>query len=181
MTLKTFNDHNKPRHEWQSGLEGKTSAYIFSSQIFAKRTVFTRKKEKEIQYPLHEWIREATQPGSEFCPNPDKPVFLFPRGGELRPLEESSVPNIKLGDLVWMSFHVEFFIGSQYWGTTFIPREIVRVARVAQELLSDLRGFEFDELDDSSDDHLGAGYKFTFGALCDLFLTMVFTALKFRP
>ena len=160
--FKSFNEHQKPRREWQNGQEGKTSAYILSSQMFAKRTFYTRKKEKDIKYPLHEWVEEATKPGSEYFPNPDKPVLLFPRNGELRPIEESDVPSIKLGDLVWLSFQVEFFIGAQFWGTTFIPREIVRVARVSPELLGDLKGFEFDELD-VEDNQLGVGYKFSIG------------------
>ena len=157
-----FNERQKPRREWQSGLEGKTSAYILSSQMFAKRTFYTRKKERDIKYPLHKWVQEATKPGSEYCPNPDKPVLLFPRGGELRPIEEFSVPTIKLGDLVWFTFQVEFFIGAQYWGTTFIPREIVRVARVAPELLGELKGFEFDELE-GEENQLSVGYRISTG------------------
>ena len=65
--------------------------------------------------------------------------------------------------MVWISFQVEFFIGAQYWGTTFIPREVVRVGRVSRELLGELKGFEFDELDGEEENQLGAGYKFANG------------------
>ena len=155
--MKSFNEHNKPRRTWQDGSKDQTS-FILSSQMFVKRTIFTRKQEKTINFPLHQWVRDATKEGSPYCPNPTKPVVLFPRNGQLRPIEESSVPVLKLGDLVWFTFHVEFFIGTQSWGTTFIPREFVRVGRVSSELLGDLLGGGFDAVV-GEDDLLGAGYK----------------------
>ncbi|KAI0702106.1 hypothetical protein C8Q76DRAFT_633237 [Earliella scabrosa] len=154
-----FNEHGKDRRDWQSGKEGDDSSFILTSQIFCKRTPYTRAKEASLSYPLHEWIAQATRKGMEYYANPDRPSIFEPANGELRNIRECEPPYLKVGDMVWMSFTVEFFIGSKYWSTNFIPYEIVRIGKVSTDLLADLRNFAVDEEDELPRARLEAGLR----------------------
>ncbi|RDX42575.1 hypothetical protein K466DRAFT_454119, partial [Polyporus arcularius HHB13444] len=134
---KDFNIHKKDRRVWQSGAEGNDNIFILTSQVFCKRTPYTRVREAGIQYELHDWIAQATAKPKEYFANPDRPAFFEPRDGKLRPMKECQPPYPKLGDLMWFSFVVEIFIGTKNWITKFVPLEFVRVGRVSTDLLGE--------------------------------------------
>lgn len=50
-------------------------------------------------------------------------------------IEKGAQPELRYGDLVWISFTVEFIIGAVAWNPTFIPVEVIRVGNVATELV----------------------------------------------
>ncbi|KAI0683361.1 hypothetical protein C8T65DRAFT_595191, partial [Cerioporus squamosus] len=162
-TEKGFNVHGKERRKWQSGDDGNDSMFVLTSQLFCKRTIYSRPKEARIKYPLHPWIAEATGKDSEFFANPDRPKMLDvgpPGQPELIDVKQTSSPYMKVGDLVWFSFIVEFFIGSNYWITNAIPLEFVRVGRLSPELLASVRGVQVGEEELAPLDRLGVGQKF---------------------
>ncbi|KAI1785503.1 hypothetical protein LXA43DRAFT_1065835 [Ganoderma leucocontextum] len=144
MNANKFNPGKKGRREFQNGL-GYTQTFHLSSQIFVKRSAYTRTKEASRTYPLHDWIKNGTKKDEE---------------GGLRPLSEGFPPTLKVGDLVWMSFSVEFFIGNMFWSTNFIPYEIVRIGSVALELLPNIKK-EFDEdvEEEEPRERLGVGMR----------------------
>lgn len=96
-----------------------------------------------------------------FFANDEKPVLFEPdEEGGLRPLSESFPPTLKVGDLVWMSFSVEFFIGNMYWSTNFIPYEFVRIGSVALKLLPDIKKeYDKDGEEEGPQERLGVGMR----------------------
>lgn len=160
---KDFNPHKKERRQWQSGVEGNDSTFILTSQIFCKRTPYTRAKEAGIPYTLHPWIANATQKPKEYFPNPDRPAFFEPESGELHDMKECTPPYPKLGDLVWFSFIVEFFIGPKNWITNFVPLEFIRVGRVSTDLLAEVRTFEPEDEELQPRNRLTVGQKYGLG------------------
>lgn len=83
-----------------------------SAQIFSKRSRYSGKREASIKYPLHPWITEATKKPSVYYANPDRPKIFQAVHGALQNITESGQPPyLKTGDLVWLSFSVEFIIG----------------------------------------------------------------------
>ena len=165
VNVNGFNPHQKERREWQNGF-GPLHSFVFSSQMFVKRTTYTRAKEASRSYELHPWIAAATKKGMEYFPNNERPEIFEPdAGGGLRPLSECYPPTLKLGDLVWVSFSVEFFIGGKFWSTSFVPYEFVRVGTVALDLLPEIRK-EFDQDDvEAPRERLGAGMRGIAGEL----------------
>ncbi|KAI1786565.1 hypothetical protein LXA43DRAFT_897731 [Ganoderma leucocontextum] len=160
MNANKFNPGKKGRREFQNGL-GYTQTFHLSSQIFVKRSAHTRTKEASRTYPLHNWIKNGTKKGMPFFANNEKPVLFEPdKEGGLRPLSEGFPPTLKVGDLVWMSFSVEFFIGNMFWSTNFIPYEIVRVGSVALELLPNInKEFDEDVEEEEPRERLGVGMR----------------------
>ncbi|KAI1789226.1 hypothetical protein LXA43DRAFT_1096521 [Ganoderma leucocontextum] len=158
--VNKFNPGKKGRREFQNGLS-HTHTFHFSSQMFVKRTAYTRAKEASRAYPLHDWIKNATKKGMPYFANDEKPVLFEPdNAGGLRPLSEGFPPTLKVGDLVWMSFAVEFFIGNKFWSTNFIPYEFVRVGSVALELLPEIKKeFDEDEDEEGPRERLGVGMR----------------------
>ncbi|KAI9063712.1 hypothetical protein FKP32DRAFT_1571416 [Trametes sanguinea] len=136
VQVKGFNRSKKPRRPWQDGSENNTSVYIMGSQIFFKRTKSTSRREASVKYKLHPWIEKAAKQSAWF-PNPDRPIVLEPCNGVLRDINDSVPPYLRTGDLVWISFFVEFVIGINHWSTTFSPREIIRVGTVSSDLVGD--------------------------------------------
>ena len=124
--------------------------------------MYTKQREASIKYPLHDWIAQATRRGMDYFPNPDRPSIFEPAGNELRDISQCEPPYLKVGDMVWISFSVEFFIGSKYWSTNLIPYEIVRVARVSTDLLGEIRSLDLGE-EEAPRERLEAGLKFTPG------------------
>ncbi|PIL26208.1 hypothetical protein GSI_11963 [Ganoderma sinense ZZ0214-1] len=159
VKVNGFNPHQKDRREWQNGA-GNQHSFVFSSQMFVKRTSYTRAKEASRSYSLHPWVAGATKKGTEFFANHERPEMFEPdAAGGLRPLSECYPPSLKLGDLVWLSFSAEFFIGGKYWSTSFVPYEFVRVGTVALDLLPEIRK-EFDPDDvEVPRERLGAGMR----------------------
>ncbi|KAI0328307.1 hypothetical protein GY45DRAFT_1255183 [Cubamyces sp. BRFM 1775] len=158
-----FNRSHKPRRPWQDGNEAYSHVYVLSAQMFFKRTRYTSRKEASVSYTLHPWIEEVRSK-TPYFPNPDRPRLFEPHGNVLRALEESELPHLKTGDLVWISFYVEFIIGVNNWSTTFTPCEVVRVGRVAADLVGDMTPTEDGE--DEPRGMLKAGDKFSFGMCC---------------
>ncbi|OSD06152.1 hypothetical protein PYCCODRAFT_1464820 [Trametes coccinea BRFM310] len=134
-----FNKGQKSRRTWQDGrtADNVNSGFAFVSQVFLRRTDSSRAKEERISYKLHDWIKAATGPSSQFFANPDRPTLLELCNGELRDLKDSKTPYLRSGDLIWISFGVEFIIGADLWSTNFVPFELIRVGTVAPELLND--------------------------------------------
>ncbi|PIL33119.1 hypothetical protein GSI_04568 [Ganoderma sinense ZZ0214-1] len=142
-----FNPSKKERRNWQDGNDPDRSMFSFTSQIFLKRSAYTKQKEANISYTLHHWIREATKKGSQFFANDERPeVFESDEDLKLRSLAENGLRPLKPGDLVWLSFSVEFFIGGKFWVTNFIPYEFVRVGTVSTDLLGDIRSNDPEEV-----------------------------------
>ncbi|KAI9065720.1 hypothetical protein FKP32DRAFT_1567363 [Trametes sanguinea] len=134
-----FNRGQKSRRAWQDGstADNANSGYMFTSQIFVRRNDSSRAHEMRTPYKLHDWIKAVTGPGSQYIPNPDRPSLFELCDGELRDIKACNPPYLKSGDLVWISFGVEFIIGADLWSTTFTPFEIIRVATVSPEVLGD--------------------------------------------
>ncbi|KAI9065672.1 hypothetical protein FKP32DRAFT_1565896, partial [Trametes sanguinea] len=140
-----FNRGRKPRRKWQEGEGSYDSTYIFAAQVFLRRGPYSWKKERTIPYELHPWIRAATGPQSQYFANPDRPSLFEAVNGALQNIADCSPPHLQYGDLVWISFFVEFIVGGTSWNPTFVPVEIVRVGRVAPEVVggsSTFRGGE---------------------------------------
>ena len=158
--VNKFNPSKKERREFQNGVM-HTHTFHLSSQIFIKRTAYTRTKEASRTYPLHDWIKNATKKGMPFFANDEKPVLFEPDDeGGLRPMSECFPPTLRVGDLVWMSFAVEFFIGNMNWSTNFIPYEFVRVGSVSLELLPDIKkDFDEDGEEEGPRERLGVGMR----------------------
>ncbi|KAH9848481.1 hypothetical protein C2E23DRAFT_739683 [Lenzites betulinus] len=130
-----FNRTQKPRRKWQEGEGSYDATYIFVAQMFVRRGFYTWKKELTLVYELHPWIREATAQGKQFFANPDRPEVFKVVDGQLRPISECTPPGLLYGDLLWISFVVEFIVSSNAWNPNFIPVEIVRVGRVSPDLV----------------------------------------------
>lgn len=144
QTMPGFNKSRKLRRSWQDGNDPNITVYVMSAQMFIKRTKFTAKRELSIQYPLHPWISAAAQ-SSPYFPNPNRPAFLEPSNGVLVDMASCNPGHIRTGDLVWVSFSVEYIIGMNNWSATFTPLDIVRVASVSPDLVGDRQGVDNDD------------------------------------
>ncbi|KAI0359339.1 hypothetical protein OH77DRAFT_1447400 [Trametes cingulata] len=147
-----FNKANKPRREWQDGVHGTKDYFVLSSQIFVKRSFARKRGQTDVPYTPHKWITKATPPESDYMPNPNRPRFFELRDGALHRID-----NIARGDLVWISFTAEFILRTSTWSTTFTPYEIVRVGRLALELLDS--GSQLAVVDTSPAQGLQVGLK----------------------
>ncbi|KAI9069261.1 hypothetical protein FKP32DRAFT_1560176, partial [Trametes sanguinea] len=139
QSISAFNKGQKNRRTWQDGSTANqpNSAFAFTSRVFVRRTSSTRHLEAQIKFPLHEWIKDATGPNSAYFANPDRPTVFELRDGELHDIKQCDPPFLKSGDLIWISFGVEFIIGTDLWSTSFVPFEIIRVASVSPDLIGD--------------------------------------------
>ncbi|KAI9056624.1 hypothetical protein FKP32DRAFT_1585545, partial [Trametes sanguinea] len=139
QSLDGFNKAQKSRRTWQDGstANNTNSVYTFMSQVFIKRTPTTRHRERLISFELHDWIKQATGPNSSYFANPDRPMLFELRDGELHDIKTCDPPYLRTGDLLWISFGVEFIIGADIWSSTFVPYEIVRVGTVSPDLVGD--------------------------------------------
>ncbi|EIW63226.1 uncharacterized protein TRAVEDRAFT_87590, partial [Trametes versicolor FP-101664 SS1] len=140
ITVAGFNKGSKDRRTWQdgTGADRPNSYYVFSSQVFVKRVGVTKHREANIDYELHPWIAAVTKgPKTEYFANPDRPKLLEPYGGKLRNIKDSDSPQLKKGDVVWISFSVSFLLGGDTWTTNFTPFEIIRVGAVSADLIGD--------------------------------------------
>ncbi|KAI0634075.1 hypothetical protein C8Q77DRAFT_1023481, partial [Trametes polyzona] len=133
-TISTFNPHKKQRGEWQNG--SKTVHFGLSSRMFFKRTKYSSKTELRRKYELHPWIARAVTDHGYFA-NPDRPKTFHFHENRFCALDAFDPPEMQSGDLVWFSFSVEFVVGMNFWYTTFIPYEFVRVGSCAPHLYLD--------------------------------------------
>ncbi len=166
-TQPGFNKGNKHRRQWQLGDGPFDTTYLFSASIFLRRAV-AKHRERPPPYTLHPWIAQAmAEPNGQFFPNPDLPLFFEAAHGELFKIADCVPAAIQNGDLVWISFTVEFIIGGKAWNPNFVPVDIVRVGTVASHLV----GTAVDKVPASagssapqpSRTYLQPGQKFTMG------------------
>ncbi|KAI9058544.1 hypothetical protein FKP32DRAFT_1582114, partial [Trametes sanguinea] len=129
-----FNRTRKPRRKWQEGGGSFDTTYIFTAPVFARRGPWH--KERRIPYDVPSPIRKATEnPKVPFYANPDRPQIFEAINGSLHDIATCDPPALQYGDLVWISFAVEFIVGSTAWHPNFTPVEIVRVGTVAPHLV----------------------------------------------
>ncbi|KAH9846251.1 hypothetical protein C2E23DRAFT_702152, partial [Lenzites betulinus] len=133
--LADFNRTQKPRRKWQEGEGAYDATYIFVAQVFVRRGYYTWKKELMLSYELHPWIQDATASGKQYFANPNRPEVFEVVDGQLRSISECAPPGLMYGDMIWISFIVEFIVSSNAWHPNFVPVEIVRVGRVAPDLV----------------------------------------------
>ncbi len=150
----------RPRREWQSEPDAsRAPTYVLSSQVFVRKTAGSR-KQKPVKYPLHEWIISATKENSNYLPNPDRPKTLEPHRDTLKEIATSNPPALQRGDFVWISFFVEYIVGTRAWYPAFVPLEIIRVATLAPDVLQSIdeeTPADDDGTDDDDDEGLNAG------------------------
>ncbi|KAI9057284.1 hypothetical protein FKP32DRAFT_1536209, partial [Trametes sanguinea] len=128
-----FNRTRKPRRKWQEGEGSFDATYILAAQVFTRRSMYS--KERSVKYQLHPWIKAVTGPGQQYYANPDRPNIFEAVAGQLRDIVDCHPSTLQFGDLVWISFYVEFIVGSNAWNPNFTPVEIVRVGTVAPDLV----------------------------------------------
>ncbi|KAH9854422.1 hypothetical protein C2E23DRAFT_713065, partial [Lenzites betulinus] len=129
-----FNRTGKKRRPWQDSAT-PTSSFVMSSQIFTRRPGGSARKDVQVPYTVHPWIQEAVKKDPNYMPNPARPKMFELSEGALVAIKDCDPPYIAKGDVVWISFAVEFIVGASSWSTTFIPYEIVRVGTAAADLL----------------------------------------------
>ncbi|KAI0352255.1 hypothetical protein OH77DRAFT_811174 [Trametes cingulata] len=134
-STKGFNRTGKKRRTWQDGTS-YSSSYIMSSAIFVRRSNAKSQDIAKFPYELHPSIKKALDANPAYIANPNRPRMFELHAGQLRDIKESHPPYIAKGDLVWISFAVEFVIGGAAWNTTFIPYEIVRVGTLSADLMA---------------------------------------------
>ena len=136
-----FNKSCKPRRNWQKGDNGYDDTFTFSAQVFVRPYAYDVNRLKNPPYPLHPWVREVVQPTSgkqEYYANPYRPEVWDCSTGTMTRIDKANPPSLQKGDIVWMSFHVEFIIGMQTWSTQLTPRHIIRVGRMPGVLLTNM-------------------------------------------
>ena len=126
---ENFNREGVPRRKWQNGDEDHQSYFVFSAQVFTKRTMYSWNREHSQRFSIHPWLQSAARQFGYFA-NPDRPQFFELHGTKLVPLSECIPPYPQAGDLFWVSHRVQWVIG-QTWKTIFTPVEWVRVAPVS--------------------------------------------------
>ncbi|OJT09727.1 hypothetical protein TRAPUB_13795 [Trametes pubescens] len=136
VAQKDFNRANRKRRQWQLGLGNYDNTYIFSAPMFARRAAYPRSAQHSVEYQVHPWLAAATEdPDGAFFPHPERPRILEAAHGEFHNISGCVPPMLQRGDLVWISFYVEFIIGGHSWNPNFVPVEIVRVGTVASHLV----------------------------------------------
>ncbi|KAI9057439.1 hypothetical protein FKP32DRAFT_1541826, partial [Trametes sanguinea] len=135
LSQPEFNKGRKPRRRWQEGGGSFDATYIFTAPVFARRAP-QRRVERRIKYEIPSPIRLATEnPKVPYCANPDRPQIFEAVDGSLRDIASCDPAELQYGDMVWISFFVEFIVGTNAWNTNFVPVEIVRVATVSPDLV----------------------------------------------
>lgn len=127
-----FNRDGTPRRKWQDGDQDHQSYFIFSAQVFTKRTMYSWNREHSHRFPVHPWLAEVSKATNYFA-NPDRPQFFELRGTRLVPLSECTPPHPQAGDLFWVSHRIQWVMGKT-WKTVFTPVEWVRVATVSPSI-----------------------------------------------
>lgn len=108
---------------------------MMSSNLVVRRATVSPEVLAQFPYDIHPWIKAATKDNPNYVANPNRPRMFELVQGTLRDIKDCDPPHLSKGDLVWVSFSVEFLIGGQAWSTNFIPYEIVRVGTVSLGLI----------------------------------------------
>lgn len=124
-----FNVPNpKPRRPWQSGQNSSnTHRFWMRAPMFIR----LRPGERKGPFPehLHEWLREADRRSRAYRANPARPTVLVLEDRMLRGIEDCEPDHLIRGDAVAITFSITYVEGKKDWYPTFIPIDIVRVAR----------------------------------------------------
>lgn len=90
-------------------------------------------------YPLHPWVKDVVQPKAgkqDYYANPHRPEIWDCTTGTMIRIKNADPPSLRRGDIVWISFHVEFIIGGNSWSTQLTPRHIIRVSTIPAILIT---------------------------------------------
>ena len=131
---KDFNRDGTPRRRWQDGDQDHQAYFIFSSQVFTKRTMYSWNQEHSHRFQVHPWLQEVSKKSNYFV-NPNRPQFFELRNTKLVPLSECIPPYPQVGDLFWVSHCIQWVMGKM-WKTFFTPVEWVRGATVSPLVLA---------------------------------------------
>ncbi|KAI1783927.1 hypothetical protein LXA43DRAFT_902658 [Ganoderma leucocontextum] len=134
-----FNKVCRPRRNWQRGDSGYNATFTLSAQMFVRPYGYNLQKLQHPSYVVHPRVRDAVKPSGtgkpEFYPNPYRPESWDCTNGRMTRIANASPPFLQPGDIVWMSFFVEFIIGTNSWATQFTPRHFIRVATIPAMLI----------------------------------------------
>jgi len=150
--LPGFNKGNRTRRTWQDGKGiDKRQKFIFASSIFARRTPYNSKEGEsyKVSYDVHPWISSAVETDQNYIPNPEKPRVLDYTDGVLSKIEFCNQPELKKGDIVWISFKVAFGFTKAGWGPEFVPLEFVCVGRLPENISATMESNAWPTLDSS--------------------------------
>ena len=89
-------------------------------------------------YVLHPWVQEVVQPKAgkqDYYANPYRPEIWDCTTGTMIRIDKATPSSLQKGDIVWMSFYVEFIIGQQTWATQLTPRHLIRVGTIPSILI----------------------------------------------
>lgn len=138
----------KPRRGWQRGDSPREVTFTYTAQVFVRPFGYDMEKLKNPPYDLHPWVRDVVVPknqsavAQDFYANPFRPEIWDCRTGVMTRIKNASPPFLQKGDIVWISFHVEFIIGANTWVPQFTPRHIIRVADMPSLLIDALTTVE---------------------------------------
>ncbi|KAH6893770.1 hypothetical protein BKA70DRAFT_1044550, partial [Coprinopsis sp. MPI-PUGE-AT-0042] len=130
----TFNRYKKPKYMWQKPTDTNTNGrYIFSARVFSKRT--SRNCSDDGRYHVHyrvpQWVANASAPhNNSWIPNEDRPRYLDCTGDKFKQILQCDPPSFEKGDIVWVSFIVNFTMEIKSWRASVVPLEFVRVGRI---------------------------------------------------
>ncbi|KAF6758166.1 hypothetical protein DFP72DRAFT_845133 [Ephemerocybe angulata] len=137
--IPEFNKAKRARSNWMTpAYIAESSRHTVSIPVFQRKNAFNCKDGKyEVPYEVHPWIAEASVPNNQhWIPNPSI-VRVLERGVDdtlVDVLLESETPALKSGDLVKMTFKVNFAVGPSSWTSNYMPVQIIRVGRVDRDL-----------------------------------------------
>ncbi|KAF6742110.1 hypothetical protein DFP72DRAFT_1109714 [Ephemerocybe angulata] len=137
--IPDFNKVKRERSKWMTpSYIADSSRHTVSIPIFQRKTAFNCKDGKyEVPYDVNPWIAEASFPhNQQWIPNPAI-VRVLELGNDetlIDVLKSSDDPSLSSGDLVKMTFKVNFAVGPSSWTSNYMPIQIIRVGRVNRDL-----------------------------------------------
>ncbi|RXW16134.1 hypothetical protein EST38_g9721 [Candolleomyces aberdarensis] len=82
-----------------------------------------------IRYPIHPWLKAVTQgPDARWLPNKDRPKLLDYNNKRFKQVGPDDDP-FQRGDIIWISFTINYFMKRESWLHDVVPLDLVRVAR----------------------------------------------------
>lgn len=130
VSLPKFNKGGRPRRDFQSGRsEAYMHTFQLSSQMFRLRTAYNEKEQHApLSFVPHEWLQQAvSRRNCDWYINPERPQLFEMVDGIALDLKDCHPRYLRKGDLVCISFRINFILGKFFWDTAFVPLEIVRV------------------------------------------------------
>ena len=140
-----FNKSSKGRRSWQRSDGPYKRTFTLSASIFVRPYNYNLSQLLHPPYKLHPWIAEAVAPDEkgqqpEYYPNPHRPEVFDCVTGTLKKIGDTEISPLKTGDIVWISFSVEFVITKDHWYPSFVPKDIIRVSAVPEVVLLLIQG-----------------------------------------